>query len=94
LQGLCKASASTPQALRHGLGDQIKLSATAPEQCFIDDLEGKEKLINKNMEKQKGLYEVFAEDKINLDLYKEKADFLRNEEKRLRTDIKAKSMKR
>ncbi|MFA5143764.1 MAG: recombinase family protein [Candidatus Omnitrophota bacterium] len=70
------------------LGDAIKLSATEPEQCYIEQLEAKEKLLNRNLEKQKGLYEVFSEDKINLDIYKERAELLRNEEKKLKVDIK------
>lgn len=71
------------------LGDRIKLSASEPEQCYIEQLEEKEKFFNRNLEKQKGLYEVFSEDKINLDIYKERAELLRNEEKRLKADIKA-----
>ena len=71
------------------LGDVIKLSATEPEQYYIEQLEAKEKLLNRNLEKQKGLYEVFSEDKINLDIYKERAELLRNEEKKMKVDIKA-----
>jgi len=56
---------------------------------YIEQLEAKEKLLNRNLEKQKGLYEVFSEDKINLDIYKERAELLRNEEKKLKSDIKA-----
>lgn len=70
------------------LGDAIKLSATEPEQCYVEQLEEKEKLLNRNLEKQKGLYEVYSEDKINLDIYKERAELLRNEEKKLKADIK------
>lgn len=71
------------------LGDAIKLSATEPEQCYVEQLEQEEKLLNRNLEKQKGLYEVYSEDKINLNLYKERAELLRNEEKKLKADIKA-----
>lgn len=70
------------------LGDAIKLSATEPEECYLKQLEEKEKLLNRNLEKQKGLYEVYSQDKINLELYKERAELLRNEEKKLNTDIK------
>jgi len=75
------------------LGDAIKLSATEPEQCYIEQLEEKEKLIHRNLEKQKGLYEVYREDKINIDIYKEKAELLSNEEKKLKADIKAIQLK-
>ncbi len=71
------------------LGDRIKLSASEPEQCDVKQLEEKERLSSRNLEKQKGLYEVFSEDKINLGIYKERAELLRNEEKKLRNDIKA-----
>jgi hypothetical protein len=47
----------------------------------------------KNLEKQKALYEVFSEDKINIDIYKDKAELLRNEEKKLRQDIKSIQLK-
>jgi len=40
------------------------------------------------MDKQKNLYEIFSEDKLNIDIYKDKADLLRNEEKNLRREIK------
>ncbi|MBN1871361.1 MAG: recombinase family protein [Candidatus Omnitrophica bacterium] len=71
------------------LSDIIKLSATEPEQHYIEELETKEKALSKNLEKQKALYEVFSEDKINIDIYKDRAELLRNEEKRLRRDVKA-----
>lgn len=75
------------------LGDVIKMTATEPEQYLIDELEAKEKALNKNIEKQKVLYEVFSEDKINADIYKERADLLRNEEKKLKQDVKAVQIK-
>ncbi len=75
------------------LGDMIKLTASEPEQCYIDELETKEKELSKNLEKQKGLYEVFSEDKINIDIYKERAELLRNEEKKLKQDIKSIQLK-
>jgi len=54
----------------------------------LEQIEKKEKLIRKNMDKQKNLYEIFSEDKLNIDIYKDKADLLRNEEKNLRREIK------
>ncbi|MDP2942575.1 MAG: recombinase family protein, partial [Candidatus Omnitrophota bacterium] len=71
------------------LGDMIKLSASEPEQELMGQLEEKEAFLKKNLEKQKGLYELFSEDKINLELYKERAELLRNEEKKLKQDIRA-----
>ena len=75
------------------LSDVIKLTATEPEQKSIEDLEAKEKELSRNLEKQKGLYEVFSEDKINIDIYKDRAELLRNEEKRFRQDVKAIQLK-
>jgi len=75
------------------LGDMIKLTASEPEQCYIEDLETKEKDLSKNLEKQKGLYEVFSEDKINIDIYKDRAELLRNEEKKLKQDVKSIQLK-
>jgi len=75
------------------LSDVIKLTATEPEQKSIEDLEAKEKDLSKNLEKQKGLYEVFSEDKINIDIYKDRAELLRNEEKRFRQDVKSIQLK-
>ncbi len=74
-------------------GDMIKLNASQPEQIFLDELEGLTKLLNKNLEKQKGLYEVFAQDSINLEIYKDRAELLRNEEKKLKQDIKGVQLK-
>jgi hypothetical protein len=71
----------------------IKLNASEPEQMYVEQLEEKEALLHKNLEKQKGLYEVFASDSINLEIYKERAEILRNEEKKLRQDIKAVQLK-
>lgn len=70
------------------LGDMVKLNATQPEQVFLDELEALTKQLNKNLEKQKGLFEVFTQDSINLEIYKDRAELLRNEEKKLRQDIK------
>lgn len=75
------------------LGDMIKLTASEPEQCYIEELETKEKELSKNLEKQKGLYEVFSEDKINIDIYKDRAELLRNEEKKLKQDVKSIQLK-
>ena len=59
----------------------------------MDELEGLTKALNKNLEKQKGLYEVFSQDSINLEIYKDRAELLRNEEKKLRQDIKGVQLK-
>jgi len=75
------------------LGDRIKLSASEPEQCYIEQLEAKEKHLSRNIELQKGLFEVYREDKMNLDIYKERAELLRNEEKKLKSDIKSIQLK-
>ncbi|RJP29067.1 MAG: hypothetical protein C4533_04520 [Candidatus Omnitrophota bacterium] len=75
------------------LGDMIKLSASEPEQLYIEQLEEKEAHLKKNIEKQRGIYELFSEDKINLALYKERAELLSNEEKKLKQDIKAIQLK-
>ncbi len=56
---------------------------------MIEELKAKEKDLARNLEKQKGLYEVFSEDKINIDIYKDRAELLRNEEKKLRQDVKS-----
>ncbi|MBU1999142.1 MAG: recombinase zinc beta ribbon domain-containing protein, partial [Candidatus Omnitrophica bacterium] len=71
------------------LGDAIKMTATEPEQHLIDELDAKQTALSKNIERQKVLYEVFSEDKINVDIYKERAELLRNEEKKLKQDVKA-----
>ncbi len=75
------------------LGDAVKLSAAEPEESLVSELEEKEAALYKNLEKQKGLYEVFSEDKINTSIYKEKAELLSNEEKRLRSEIKLVQLK-
>ncbi len=60
---------------------------------YVEQLEEKDALLKKNLEKQKGIYELFSEDKINLELYKDRAELLRNEEKKLKQDIKAVQLK-
>lgn len=75
------------------LGDMIKLNASEPEQLYVEQLEEKDALLKKNIEKQKGIYELFSEDKINLALYKDRAELLSNEEKKLKQDIKAIQLK-
>ena len=37
----------------------IRLSATEPEQHYIEELDEKERTLGRNLEKQKALYEVF-----------------------------------
>jgi hypothetical protein len=71
------------------LGDMIRLNASEPERIYMEQLEEKEALLRKNVEKQKAIYELFSEDKINMGLYKERAELLSNEEKKLKQDIKA-----
>ncbi len=75
------------------LGDMIKMSSNESEECYTEQLQKKEQLISKNLEKQNGLYEIFSEDKINIGIYKEKAELLRNEEKRLKGEIKSVQLK-
>lgn len=76
-----------------GLGDTIKLFADEPEGCSVAQLNDLEKRLQGNLETQRGLYEVFKEDKINLGIYKEKAGLLSGEEKKLKEDIKAVQLK-
>lgn len=76
-----------------GLGDTIKLFADEPEGCSVAQLNELEKKLHGNLETQRGLYEVFKEDKINLGIYKEKAGLLSGEEKKLKEDIKAVQLK-
>lgn len=73
--------------------DVIRLSVEEPEECFVAELDEKQRLLSKNLEKQKGLYEVYSEDKINIEIYKERAGRLSNEEKKLRSDIKVIQLK-
>lgn len=70
------------------LGDLIRLSSEEPEECYMEQLEEKEKQMHKNLEVQKVLYEFFREDRINVELYREKSDLNRNEEKRLKSEIR------
>jgi LysM repeat protein len=71
------------------LGDMIRLNASEPERIYVEQLEEKEALLKKNIDKQKTIYELFSEDKINIGLYKERAELLSNEEKKLKQEIKA-----
>ncbi|HQO58939.1 MAG TPA: recombinase family protein [Candidatus Omnitrophota bacterium] len=71
------------------LGDMIRLNASEPERVYVEQLEEKEALLKKNVEKQRAIYELFSEDKINMGLYKDRAELLSNEEKKLKQDIKA-----
>ncbi len=75
------------------LGDLIKLNASEPEECYLEQLTNLDTNVHKNLEQQKTLYEIFSKDRINIDIYNEKADLLRNEEKRLKSDIKATQFK-
>ena len=65
------------------LGDMIRLNASEPERVYVEQLEEKEALLKKNVEKQRAIYELFSEDKINMRLYKDRAELLSNEEKKL-----------
>ena len=60
---------------------------------IIFPVEEKEAYLRKNIEKQRGIYELVSEDKINLGLYKERAELLSNEEKKLKQDIRAIQLK-
>ena len=75
------------------LGDMIRLNVSEPERIYVEQLEEKDALLKKNIEKQKAIYELFSEDKINMGLYKERAEILSNEEKKLKQDIKAIQLK-
>lgn len=75
------------------LEDLIKVQATEPTECYVEQLKEKEKQKSVNIEKQRLLFEVHSEDRINIEVYKEKADCLRVEEKRLKSDIKELQLK-
>ena len=75
------------------LGDLIKMAATEPEELYMEQLEEKEKLYHKKLEKQRVLFELFDEDKINVDVYREKSAKLGVEEKRLKSEIKLLQLK-
>ena len=76
-----------------GLGDAIKLSTVEPDEGYVKRLDELETKLRNNLEKQRGLYQVYKEDKINLNIYKEEAGLLSGEERKLKEDIKAFQLK-
>jgi len=70
------------------LKEAIKLAKSEPEEHYFSLLKELELKLASNLEKQKGLYQVYKEDKINLELYKQEAEKLRAEEKKLEVEIR------
>ncbi len=70
------------------LKEAIQLAKSEPEEHYFSVLKEFELKLASNLEKQKGLYQVYKEDKINLELYKQEAEKLRAEEKKLEVDIR------
>ena len=57
---LCPFRIIAPKLNGRGIAVHPKAHNTSqPERVFLDELEALAKLLNKNLEKQKGLYEVF-----------------------------------
>lgn len=69
------------------LEEAITVAAVEPEEHYLHVVKDIEAKLEKNLRNQKTLFEMNADDKINIEVYKEKAEELRGEEKRLRTEI-------
>lgn len=59
-----------------------------PDEHYQDQLDEKKVALKHNLEKQEGLFQLYNEDKINIELYKAKADELRKDEKTLKSALK------
>lgn len=75
------------------LEEAITLANAEPEEHYLQVVKNLEIKLEKNLRSQKTLFEMHADDKINIAIYKEKAEELRVEEKRLRTDIRYQQLK-
>lgn len=75
------------------LGDVMRAAKEEPEELYQEQLKEKDALLAKNLEKQKGLYQIYKEDKININIYKDEAEVLRNEEKRIKSETKQLQLK-
>jgi len=70
------------------LEEQFRQASQEPCELYSEQIALKEKELKKNLEKQADLFELFKEDRINLEIYRAKADELRREEAVLKRDIK------
>jgi len=75
------------------LKEAIQIAKSEPEEHYFNLVKELEAKLEKNLEKQKGLYEIYRSDSINLELYKIEAEKLRLEEKKLRTEIRHNQIK-
>ncbi len=75
------------------LDEAIVMASAEPEEHYLHLMKDLESKLEKNLKNQKTLFEVHVDDKINISVYKEKADELRNEEKQLKTEIRYNQLK-
>jgi len=75
------------------LEEAITMASIEPEEHYLRVVKDLEAKLAKNLRNQKTLFEMHADDKINVEVYKEKAEELRSEEKRLKTEIRYNQLK-
>lgn len=68
--------------------DLLRKTACEPNEHYAQELGEKEKHLARNLKKQSELFDLFKEDRINIEVYREKADELRREEAVLKKDIR------
>ena len=70
----------------------LQQAAKEPSEHYANEIELKKPLLDRNLKNQSELYDLYKEQRINVEVYREKADQLRQEEAGLKKDMKALQM--
>ncbi len=80
-------SLAEKKEIEEGLDKLIQISSKEPSEHYQSELHQKQEALNRNLEKQKEFSDLFDNDLINIHIYKEKAQALREEEKKLKGEV-------
>jgi len=92
LFALIEELASSKEIFNVRLNRLIK-AQSEPSEAFLEMIQDQKKLIQENLRKQKKLTDVYMQDCMAVEVYKEKSADLRDEEKRLRSRLAELEMK-
>ena len=70
-----------------GLGKLIQLSSSEPSEHYQNELQQRQQELKRNLEKQVEFSDLFENDLINIQVYRGKAQTLREEEKKLKGEL-------
>ena len=77
---------------KEAFADSLRQASKEPAEHYSNEFELKNQLLDRNLKNQSELYDLYREQRINIEVYRQKADEMRQEETDLKKDMRALQM--